>query len=321
MSDNRAPKRGRVTTQSHHGVTWVDAENPNAEVFAELETKYNLHPLHLKESVQKVQHTQVERESNYLFLVMHYPVLVPGDSKITASQVGVFLGKDFLVTVHADTTLFMQSLFAECQHGEDQAKKNFGQSSAYLLYVLIRRLLDSISTMTEMVEDELDNIEGLVFENSTSDAQQISMVRQKIIRLRRLIGPKRMVLQDLTEQINAFTGKDMSRYYSNNVKLANRLWEVVDEAKDTIEIYKDADFTTSTEKTNKILMILTLAFTFTIPVTVLGTLYGMNILLPGGLEAGSWTFLGHYTSFEIIAAVSLVFAASMYVYFKRKKWF
>lgn len=95
----------------------------------------------------------------------------------------------------------------------------------------------------------------------------------------------------------------------------------MDEAQETIEIFKDADFTTSTEQTNQILAVLTLVFTFTIPVTVLGTLYGMNVPLPGGTEFGMWTGFGPYTTAILIAIVSLFMALVMYLYFKTKRWF
>ena len=113
----------------------------------------------------------------------------------------------------------------------------------------------------------------------------------------------------------------MSKLYAGNVKLANKLWEEVEEAKETVEVYKDADFTSSTEQTNRILAVLTLVFTFTIPVTVIGTLYGMNVLIPGGIATGEWTFLGRYTTFIIIVILSALVAIGMYLYFKRKKWF
>ena len=99
------------------------------------------------------------------------------------------------------------------------------------------------------------------------------------------------------------------------------MWEVIDEAKETVEIYKDADFTISSEQTNRILMVLTLIFTFTIPITVLGSLYGTNVPLPGGIEVGAWTFLGTYTTFILLVAVSVLLAVGMYIYFKKKKWF
>lgn len=311
----------KVVTQTHNGVTWVDVHKPDSETFAKLQKQYGLHPLHLTESVQKVQHTQVEREDNYLFVVLHFPVFETHTDKIWMGQVGVFLGRDFLITVHNHVSPVLQDMLLNCQHSPEQAEQYFGKGSAYLLYRFISKLLENISGIAEFVEGELDSIENLVFDNSASDAQRIGMVRQKIIRLRRLIGPKRMVLQDLAEQINSFTGQDMAKYYSNNVKMVNKLWEGIEEAKETIEVYKDADFTTSTEHTNRILAILTLIFTFTIPVTVLGTLYGMNVLLPGGIETHPWTFFGKYTTLILVAFISAGVAIGMYVYFRKKKWF
>ena len=44
-----------------------------------------------------------------------------------------------------------------------------------------------------------------------------------------------------------------------------------------MEIYKDTDFMLSSEKSNKILAVLTIIFTLAIPATVIGTFYGMNI--------------------------------------------
>jgi len=313
-----SPVSSNTKAQQHNGVTWLDVQNPGSEALAQLEKDYQLHPIHLTECVQKVQHTQVEREENYIFLVLHFPVFEPHTDKIFAGQLGVFLGKDYIVTVHSEASPMIQNLFAEAERSPEQY---FGDGSAYLLNTLISRLLASIASMMDIVSSELDEIEALVFENNSSDAQRIGKVRQEIIRLKRLIGPKRELLQDLAEEIDSFTGQDMSKPYSTNVKTANRLWESIEEAKETIEIYKDADFTTSTEHTNRILAILTLVFTFTIPVTVVGTLYGTNVLLPGGLEAGSWKFLGTFTTFGMIVAFSLFIAVVMYLYFKKKHWF
>jgi len=310
----------RVVTQTHHGVTWVDVQAPDSDDLAKLERDYHLHPVHLKESMQRVQHTQVERERRYLFLVLRFPIFEARSDKIHIGQVGVFLGKDYLVTVHADTSLFIEQLFAGHEHDPQQAEKCFRHGSGYVLHSLISQLLSDISDMMDTVEDDLDKIEGLVFENNGSDAERIGRVRQKIVRLRRLIGPKRLLLQDLAEQIDSFTGQSMARYYSNDLKVLNRLWDVIEEAKETVEIYKDADFTTSTEQTNKTLAVLTLVFTFTIPVTVLGALYGMNVNLPGGLETGSWSFLGTYTTLGVVVTLSLLIALWMYVYFKKKRW-
>lgn len=309
---------GNVRKHTHGDVAWVDAYNPGSAVLERLEREYGLHPLHVRESVQKVQHNEVEREKEYLFLVVHFPLLDEQTGRISVGQLGMFLGKNYVITIHTEHSSVLDELFIHCK-GSDGIDGM--HSSGYLLYIIIAKLLAHIEYVSEVVDTELDEIDGLVFGNKTSDAERIGRIRQKIIRLRRLIGPKKILLQDLAEQIGPFAGRELTRYYASNVKMVSKLWEEIEEAKETIEIYKDADFTTSTERTNRILAILTLVFTFTIPVTVVGTLYGMNVPLPGGVTASVWTFLGRYTTFDILIAVSLVIAGGMYVYFRRKRWF
>jgi magnesium transporter len=319
--DQNQPQNDRIHVQTHNGVSWVDVHNPDSAVFEILRQEYHLHPVHMSESIQKVQHTQVERENEYLFFVLHFPAFDQTSGKILIGQLAIFLGKDYLITIRTSDCPVVTNMFEATMHETETGGGQFSKGSGHLLYALIGRLLSNISEMTDVVVSELDGIEDIVFDNNDSDAQRIGKVRQKIVRLRRVIGPKRIILEDLTQQADSFLGDSVSMYYASNVKRVNKLWEVIEEAKETVEIYKDADFTTSTEKTNKVLTLLTLVFTFTIPITVVGTLYGMNVLLPGGVEAGHWTFLGRYTSFVIIVAISGLLAMGMYFYFKRKKWF
>jgi magnesium transporter len=178
-----------------------------------------------------------------------------------------------------------------------------------------------VSEVVKGVLEELDDIEDRVFDAQTSDATHIGLLRREIVRLRRTILPLKDIMADLPADASGFGHDNLTRYYRNITRLIDRLSETVDEAKETIEIYKDADFTASTAKTNEILAILTIIFTLAIPATVLGTFYGMNINLPGGIEAGAWQFFGTYTTLIVLVLASVVPAVFMYWYFKKKKWF
>ncbi len=315
--DGHTDGGGDVRKHTLGGVTWVDAQAPGTTVLERLEQEYRLHPVHVGESVRKVQHNQVEREKHYFFLVMHYPALQP-DGKITVGQLGVFLGKDYVVTVHVKEAPFIDDFYTHFSRTTD---KQEARSAGYLLFRIIAALLQTMETIAEGIDVELDEVEDLVFENNSSDAERIGRLREKIIRLRRLTGPKRLLLDDLREQIGGFAGSDLTHYYAYNLKTVNRLWDELDEARETVEIYKDADFITSTEQTNRILALLTLVFTFTIPATVAAALYGMNVFVPGGLESGSWLFLGKYTTFWLVLALSACTALGMYIYFRKRRWF
>ena len=316
--DGHSESGGNVRKHTLGGVTWIDVHAPGQAVLGRLERDYGLHPVHLRESVRKVQHNEVEREKHYLFLVMHYPMLQPATGKITFGQMGVFLGKDYVITVHVKDAPFIDDFYAHIARTTDKQEV---RSAGYLLFRIIVQLLKTLEDMTERIDVELDAVEDLVFENNSSDAERIGRLREKIVRLRRLTGPKRLLLEDLREQIGGFAGADLTHYYAYNLKTVNRLWDELDEASETIEIYKDADFITSTEQTNNILAILTVVFTFSIPATVVAALYGMNVFVPGGLESGSWLFMGKFTTFWLVLALSGLLALGMYLYFHKKKWF
>lgn len=310
-----------VKVQTHNGATWIDVSNPDAAIFTELEKKFGLHPLHLEESLQKVQLSAVEREENYSFILLPVPYYDERQHKIRTGQVGVFLGKEYLLTVHDATTHLSSDIFAECLRSSALRDEYFKKGSGQALYHLVRRVLEQITQLEQAVLNELDNIEDSVFEDNGSDALPIGRLRQKITRLKRVIVPLCDLLDDLASGINASTGQALVKHYTNNAKMANRLAEMIQESKETIEIFKDADFTISTEKTNETLAVLTLLFTLTIPATVVGSLYGMNVLLPGGVESGSWDFLGKYTMFKLTVGASALAAILMFAYFRRKRWF
>jgi magnesium transporter len=66
--------------------------------------------------------------------------------------------------------------------------------------------------------------------------------------------------------------------------------------------------------------VLTIIFTLSLPATVVSTFYGMNVNLPGGIQTGSWTQLGPYTSLMFVVAVSAAAAALMLLYFRKQGW-
>jgi magnesium transporter len=76
----------------------------------------------------------------------------------------------------------------------------------------------------------------------------------------------------------------------------------------------------NSEKSNQILSILTIVFTFSIPAAVVGTFYGMNISLPGRIETGPWTFFGTYSTLIVVLIISVGSALLMYWYFHRVGW-
>lgn len=308
-------------TLRHSGITWIDIENPTAEDLEKLTKEYAFHPLHVEASLREGSLPQQERETKYLFLLLHIPLYDKTQHKTIASQVAMFMGKNFLITLHSDAVADVRKLFDLCEHDAAERDTHFRTSAGYLLYSVVKSLLNDISAQVFKIFRELDQTEDAVFDPAHPDAVTIAALRQKILKLRRTTGPLKTVMADLASSVHDLTKTNLSHHYRDLVRTANWLSEIADEAKEIVEIYKDADFTASSERTNEILAVLTIVFTLAIPATVLGTFYGMNVQLPGGVATGAWSFFGPYTTLILILLASLTPGGLMYWYFKKKHWF
>lgn len=312
----------KIQTIRYGNITWVDVKNPSRREISELAQKYPFHPLHLEACVSKGQIQKIEQneEDKYLFLLLHFPYYNTREENITINQIGFFLGTNYLVAIHENPIESISNIFKDCKENTQQRKVYIGSSSAHLLYTLINKLIDDLSPLLHTILTEVDETEDIVFDDKVSGVYKIGQLRRKILNARRVIGPLRTVLEETTVIINKFSPTNLSVYFDNITHQADKAWEILGQAKETVDIYKDADFTISSEKTNRILAVLTIIFTLTIPATVIGTFYGMNISLPGGTQA-PWTLLGKYTTFIVILIAVTISALLMHLYFRKRGWF
>jgi magnesium transporter len=237
-----------------------------------------------------------------------------------SSQLAIFVGYDYLITIHQGNLRALTEIFQICKINQNQRSSFMGNSSGYLFHSIIDLLVDDLLHILIKVEGNLDDIEDLVFNERIAIAKEISRLRREITTLKRLVYPLKRTILTISREIQKFSEEDLTLYFDDVKDHIDKVIEVLDESKETIEIFKDTDFMLSAEKTNKILAILTILFTLSIPATIAATYYGMNVNLPGGIETGATTFLGPYTTFIIIILISIIPAGAMIYGFKRKGW-
>ena len=315
MSDSER----RLETISSNGVLWTNIQKPTYSDMTVLGQKYPFHRLNLEDCLSKIQIPKIDRYQDHTFVILHFPT--PDKEKgFLFSQLAIFIGTDYLVTIHHGDLKPLEELFAMCKIDERQRQVIMGKSAGYLLYKIIDTLVDDLLHILMKVVGNIDDIEDSVFDERISIPRQISLLRREITTLRRIVIPLRRTVVDLSKDVQRFSREDLAVYFKDVQDHIEKVYEALEEAKETVEIYKDTDFMLSNEKTNKILAVLTIVFTLSIPATVIGTFYGMNINLPGGTETGPWDQLGIYTALIFVLVASSVSALFMVLYFRRLGW-
>jgi magnesium transporter len=327
----------KLDTITNEGLTWINIERPTRNTMENLLSNkgFHFHELDIDDCLSKIQIPKIDKHNEYIFVVLHFPSspihAVINSAKKKArktstttlhfSQLSVFAGWNFLVTIHQGDLQPLNDLFQQCKQGNiNQKEEIMGKTSGYLLHTIIDVLVDDLFHMLMKIVGNLEDIEDAVFDDKVEVVKEISLLRREITILRRIVYPLKRIVSDITRDIQRFSEENLTDYFNDVEDHINKVLEVLETSRETIDIYKDTDFMLNTEKTNQILAILTIVFSLSIPATIIGTFYGMNISLPGGLETGPWVFLGTYTTLIIMLILSAAAALLMYWSFRRVGW-
>jgi magnesium transporter len=314
--------QSHVETIQGNGFSWIDIQNPDRVEIEKLGQTYNFNELNLDDSISKIQLPKIDSYDDHSFVILHFPPMVLKRGLPRFNQLAIFIGKDFLVTIHYGELKPLVEMFTMCKENVQHRNELLGKSPGFLLYKIVDVLVDDLLHTLRRIVANLDEIEDDVFDENKSTPKKISMLRREITILRRVVHPLRKIVLETSKNTQRFSNPedDLIIHFDDVIDHIDKVAETLDEAKETMEIYKDTDFMLSTEKANKILGVLTIIFTLTIPPSVIAAIYGMNVNLPGGIETGSWTFLGPYTTLIFVLIISGIPALLMLSHFYKRGW-
>jgi magnesium transporter len=318
------PIENKIETIQGEKFVWIDLQNPDRNDVEKLAKKYNFNALNIEDCMTKFELPKLDSYDDHFFVILHFPPLAQKTGILKNSQLSIFVGKNFLVTVHQGDLKPLVELVDICKTSSDQQRKNrlLGKSSGLLVHEIIDVLVDDLLHTSRKIIANLDEIEDRVFDEVKPVARNIALLRREINRLRRIANPLKKFVLEIAKNVKRFSERDddeLTLYYDDVIDHIDKVIETLEESRETMEIYKDTDFVLSTEKTNKVLGMLTIIFTLAIPSTVIGTFYGMNVNLPGGIGVDLMV-LGPFTTFIFIIVASAIPAIMMFAYFKKLGW-
>jgi len=293
-------------------LTWVNIENPTEQETEYLAEHYPFHPLDLDDCLSRIQRPKIDEYKEYLFLVFHFPVFNKEARVTTPSQLSVFIGDKYLITLHKGELKPLVKLFKECQRDEESQQEYLGEGSGFLLYRIIDRLVDSCLPILGKVLDNIDAVEDDIFSDRKSGTvKEISILRRDVISFRRIIWPMRAVIGGLQTKMRRFVKQDMEAYFGDMTDHVDKIWDALDEYKEIIEGLDDTYDSLATNRTNEVMRMLTIIATILLPITVVASIYGMNIPLP---------FQNSSYSLAFVFFIMLVIISSMLIFFRHQRW-
>jgi len=289
-------------------IIWVDVTDPTSRDFDELAREFNFHPLSIEDCRNEHQRPKVDEYPGYYFIVLYEAELVD-EQHLELRELNIFLGKNYVVTVHANpirATARAERLWKEWK---DLAERGTG----LLAYLLIDPIVDDYMPLLDGFSDKLDELEDQIFTDFQPEAiEHLFRIKKQLLFLRRSITPLRDVFNILLRREQPLFSRETHVYFQDVFDHLIRVTDTIDTLRDILNSTMDAYLSISSTRMNIVMKQLTAISTILMSVTLIAGVYGMNFEEMPELK---WRF-GYPGALTSMLVIGLV----IYFFFRKIKW-
>jgi magnesium transporter len=290
-------------------IVWADVSDPTSEDFVELSEEFGFHHLSIEDCRHSHQRPKIEEYSGYYFIVLYEAELVGPNDQLELRELDIFLGKNYLVTVHGRPIRAIETAKRLWREWTDRSE----QGSGLLSYLLIDAVVDDYLPLLDMISDRMDDLEDSIFGEFRPEAiEEIFSVKKKLLFMRRAITPLRDVFNTLLRREQPIFPREIHVYFQDVFDHLIRVADTIDTLRDMLSSTMDAYLSVSGNRMNQVMKRLTSISTILMSVTLIAGIYGMNFVFMPELR---WRY-GYVFAWLSIVGSGL----ALYAYLKKVEW-
>ncbi|MBE3568811.1 MAG: magnesium/cobalt transporter CorA [Bacillales bacterium] len=284
---------------------WVDFSEPSDQENALLRDFFHFHPLAVEDCLDEfLERPKVDFYKNYLFFLLHSIQ----QTTLATDEVEVFMNSHMLVTYHKQPNRAINSSWARLKKEEGLKK-----GPIFVLHSIIDQIVDDYFQPVFHIEDSLNQIEENSDREEVSELlEKLFEIRHDMIKLRRSILPMRDLIYRLLNSENVSFIEDQRFYFHDLYDHLLKLSEMLESYREFSADIRDNYMSFTSNKTNNIMMTLTIITTIFMPLTFIAGIYGMNFDYMPELHI-------KYAYFMVLIAMACI-AFSMFFVFVKIGW-
>lgn len=291
---------------------WVDVDSTNRHQIAVLEKIFNFHPLSIEDSVNPSSRVKVEEYPDYVFIVVRvvrFCDTTPDPYDLETFNLNLFIGRNFLVTVHAEPSLSVAAVESLVVRNPDVLDRG----PARLGHMILDTAIDAYFPVVDQLDDFIDSLEARVFAKfDESVLHEIFNVKRMVITLRRYLAPQREVFNILTNRPTPFVPPETQVYFRDVYDHMLRINDSLDNYRELLSSTLDSYLTQVSNRLGMVTKGLSVVATMSVPFVVVAGIFGMNFeKIPlSGNPHGFW----------ILVVLQLGIGISLVAFLKFRRW-
>lgn len=321
ISTDADPANLTAALRDPQAVFWLDMCTPSDEDYALLDDVFGFHPLAIEDSISYSQRPKIESynhvgdacQQGYFYMVIHGPDLETFKEKLRTKEMDVFMSERYLLTIHEEPHRSISDVLHRAQ-GDPRVVLDPGID--ILFYNILDHLIDNYNPILDYLQEALDELEEEAVSAPAEDLlSRIAVKKRELLDLRRVIGPQREVLAQLTRGEVPFI-RETTRIYLRDVQdHLVRAVEMIELYRDLVLGARDIYMSSISNNLNRIMKALTIITVTALPATVITSFFGQNFNVPV-FNAVVHTNAGFWISMGLIVTMIL----GLLVMFRTWKW-
>lgn len=288
-------------------IVWLDIPTPTEEDLSWLVREYNFHPLAIEDCRHFDQRAKVESYEGYLFISVDAVTRNSGD--LTAQELEVFLGPDYLITVHREPIAALDEMRVRSVSDSRTGKYR----ADMLLYQIVDHMVDAIFPLLDEMEDEIDDLEDEILAKPTqASLHRVFELKRQLVFLRKTVGPMREAMDVLADTRYEIIDPHTALFYRDTYDHLVRIYDLIEISRDLLGNALDAYLSSVSNRLSEVMKRLTLLTTIFMPISFLVGFGGMNFtqIIP----------FDSPIAFGVMIALLILVPTGMMLWFWRSKW-
>ncbi|MEW2440178.1 magnesium/cobalt transporter CorA [Streptomyces caniferus] len=291
---------------------WLGMHEPTEHEFDLVSSEFGLHPLAVEDALKAHQRPKLEVYDDSLFMVLKPITYDDVASTVTASEVMVFLGEAFVVTVrHGEA-----SPLTAVRRRLEEHREILRHGPGAVLYAVCDAVVDHYIEVAAELQLDLEELEAEVFapvrRDTTNTAAEIYAFKREVLEFRRATGPlaaPMTLLQNPGVPYVHDHARPFFRDVDDHLTRANESVESLDRLLSDILAAHLAQM--GVRQNDDMRKISAWAALAAVPTLIAG-IYGMNF---ADMPELTWSL-----GYPMVLLVMVIIEVSLYRLFKRRGW-
>ncbi|MBX0294646.1 magnesium/cobalt transporter CorA [Haloarcula nitratireducens] len=297
------------------GTTWVHVADADDEEFAAVTEAFDLHRLAIDDLRNGVR-AKTEEFADHTFVLLKSVTLTPGETtfekEVATSPVGIFIGRDWVVTLSPGQVGAVQRVMDAAERGDERLLHRGPDFTASRVADVI---VDAYFDLLDEVETDIEEIEEEVTVSTDIETlEKINDVRRDLLSFRKQVWPAREAVGALARGDPPQVQQQTEKYFRDIHDHLVQIVDLTETYRDLVSGARDIYLNTLSQSTNEVMKVLTVVATIFIPLTFVVGVYGMNFAGgPYNMPELGWTYAYPAT----VLGMALM-TAIMLVHFRRR---